>query len=59
MSTQALMAAAGGQQKNIATMPKDRQFPAMLEQFKGEIVWVLLCYLNADRMARIAFICFC
>ena len=58
MSTQALMAAAGGQQKNIATMPKDRQFPAMLEQFKGEIARALPRHLNADRMARIALTCF-
>lgn len=52
------MAAAGGQQKNIATMPKDRQFPAMLEQFKGEIARALPRHLNADRMARIALTCF-
>lgn len=58
MSTQALMAAAGGQQKNIATMPKDRQFPAMLEQFKGEIARALPRHLSADRMARIALTCF-
>lgn len=58
MSTAALKNAVAGQQKNITAMPKERQFPAMLEQFKGEIARALPRHLNADRMARIALTCF-
>lgn len=36
--------------------PKD--FPAMLDQWKGEIARALPRHLNADRMARIALTCF-
>lgn len=38
----------------ISTLPKARQFPAMLESFKGEIARALPKHLNADRLARIA-----
>lgn len=52
MSTQALKAVATGQ----AAQPKN--FPAMLEQFKGEIARALPRHLNPDRMARIALTAF-
>lgn len=58
MSTAALKAAAGGQQKNVTALPRERQFPAMLEQFKSEIARALPRHLNPDRMARIALTCF-
>lgn len=58
MSTAALKAAAGGQAKNIAKMPRERQFPALLEQFKTEIARALPRHLNPDRMSRIALTCF-
>lgn len=44
--------------KDIATMPKDRQFPAMLQTLQGEIKRALPGHLNPDRMARIALTCF-
>lgn len=52
MSTQALKSVATGQ----AAQPKN--FPAMLEQFKGEIARALPRHLNPDRMARIALTAF-
>lgn len=44
--------------RNITAMPRDRQFPAMLEQFKTEIARALPRHLNPDRMTRIALTCF-
>lgn len=44
--------------KEIAELPKQKQFPAMLEAFKTEIGMALPAHLNADRMARIALTCF-
>lgn len=52
MSTQALKSVATGQ----AAQP--RNFPAMLEQFKGEIARALPRHLNPDRMSRIALTAF-
>lgn len=40
----------------VATKPKD--FPTMLNAWKGEIAAALPKHLNADRMARIALTCF-
>lgn len=50
MSTQALRDVASGRQPST--------FPAMLEQFKGEIARALPKHLNADRMSRIALTAF-
>lgn len=44
--------------KQIAELPRDRQFPKMLELFKGEIANALPQHMNADRLARIALTCF-
>ena len=49
--------------KNInRTTPTDAEqpkgFPAMLEQFKGEIARALPKHINPDRMARIALTAF-
>ena len=41
---------------NDAEQPKG--FPAMLEQFKGEIARALPKHINPDRMARIALTAF-
>ena len=46
------------EKSNIAKLPRERQFPAMIEQFKGEIARALPRHLNPDRMARIALTCF-
>ncbi len=42
----------------IAKMPRDKQFPALLESLQGEIKRALPAHLNPDRMARIALTCF-
>lgn len=44
--------------RQIAELPKQQQFPKMLEAFKAEIAVALPSHLNADRMARIALTCF-
>ncbi|UZR29037.1 recombinase RecT [Methylococcus mesophilus] len=40
--------------RDIAALPKEKQLPAMLESFKGEIQRALPRHLNPDRMCRIA-----
>ena len=54
--TTALREAATGNAVAKKEAPKD--FPAMLDQWKGEIALALPRHLNADRMARIALTCF-
>lgn len=44
--------------KDIEALPRERQFPAMLDAFKAEIKVALPKHLSADRMARIALTCF-
>lgn len=44
--------------KEIAELPKQKQFPAMLETLQNEIRRALPTHLNPDRMARIALTCF-
>ena len=44
--------------REISALPKQQQFPKMLEAFKKEIAIALPSHLNADRMARIALTCF-
>lgn len=43
---------------NIQALPKDRQFPAMLDLWKGEIKRALPSHINPDRMCRIALTAF-
>lgn len=64
-SLQSLRKTAGGgpekphaSMKDIAELPKARQFPKMLEAFQGEVARALPAHLSADRMARIALTCF-
>jgi recombination protein RecT len=57
MSTEQLKSAIS-QSAKIASLPRERQFPALLEQFKTEIARALPRHLNPDRMARIALTCF-
>jgi len=52
MTTEALRAVATGKKQEA------KNFPAMLDQFKGEIARALPRHLNADRMARIALTAF-
>lgn len=40
--------------RDIRALPQPKQFPAMLEAFKGEIARALPAHMNPDRMARIA-----
>ena len=47
---------AEGGNTSVATKPKD--FPAMLEQYKGEIARALPKHMNPDRMMRIALTSF-
>lgn len=47
-----------GSMKDIATMPKAKQFPAMLQTFQSEIRRALPAHMTPDRMARIALTCF-
>lgn len=42
----------------ILTLPKEKQFPAMLESFKREIAMALPAHLTPDRMARLAMTAF-
>lgn len=42
----------------ITTLPRERQFPAMLESFKREIALALPQHLTPDRMARLALTAF-
>lgn len=51
-------AAQGMSLAQINALPKQRQFPAMLDAFKHELKVALPAHLNPDRMARIALTCF-
>jgi recombination protein RecT len=53
MTTEQLRAVATRQ-----AAPKTTNFPALLEQYKGEIARALPKHLNADTMTRIALTCF-
>lgn len=55
-ATEALRAAATG--TAVAKKEGPKNFPAMLDHWKGEIARALPRHLNADRMARIALTCF-
>jgi recombination protein RecT len=50
----AVAAATPQAARDIKAMPREKQFPAMLESFKTEIARALPRHLNPDRMARIA-----
>ena len=51
-------AAQGMSLAQINALPKQRQFPAMLDAFKHELKVALPAHLNPDRMVRIALTCF-
>lgn len=42
----------------ILEMPKEKQFPAMLQAWNKEVALALPAHLNSDRMARLALTCF-
>jgi recombination protein RecT len=58
MSAAALKEAVTSDSTAVAKKPEPKNFPAMLETWKGEIARALPRHLNADRMARIALTCF-
>lgn len=43
---------------DLASLPKEKQFPAMLDMWKGEIKRALPSHINPDRMCRIALTAF-
>lgn len=45
-------------QGEISSLPREKQFPQMLESFKSEIARALPKHLNPERMARIALTAF-
>lgn len=57
-STEQLKNAATGTVTALAKKEPPKDFPAMLQAWKGEIATALPRHLNADRMARVALTCF-
>lgn len=58
MSTQQLKHRIAGEHSSVTGIPKEKQFPALLEKYKSEIARALPKHLTADRLCRVALTCF-